>query len=239
MTVVRIVCRGVALAAAIAAAVQGPAPPAASAQDKGQGQGAGGKYAELTAEWWQWAFSIPASENPLFDETGEFAAVGQANGIGPGNKYFFLCGVFNVSGTAERWVTVPAGKDLFFPVINSEWNYVERPDLHSVQELRAAVKSDIDSVTDQFATLSLLDEDGDVIDQVDLDLMRLASPTFAITLPEDDIFGFAQRRINPVVSDGYWVNIPAPPRGKYKLEFGAALPLSDFELNIVYYITVP
>lgn len=239
MTVARIACRGVALAVAIAVAVQVPAPTTAVAQDKGQGQGAGGKYAELTAEWWQWAFGLPATNHPLFDETGEFAAAGQANGIGPGKKYFFLCGVFNVSGTAERWVTVPAGKDLFFPVINSEWNYVERPDLHTVQELRAAVASDIDSVVDQFATLSLLDEDGDVIDQADLDLMRLASPTFAITLPEDDIFGFAQRRIHPVVSDGYWVRIPALPSGNYKLEFGAALPASDFELNIVYYITVP
>jgi hypothetical protein len=30
-------------------------------------------FAELTAKWWEWVFSIPVSENPLFDETGEFA----------------------------------------------------------------------------------------------------------------------------------------------------------------------
>ena len=31
----------------------------------------------LTAEWWQWALSIPASVNPLVDTTGEHCLVGQ------------------------------------------------------------------------------------------------------------------------------------------------------------------
>ena len=28
-------------------------------------------FKESSAEWWQWALSIPVSENPLLDETGE------------------------------------------------------------------------------------------------------------------------------------------------------------------------
>ena len=54
----------------------------------------GGKYGHLTARWWQWVLAQPAVDvggtntNPLLDTTGDFAAVGQENGIGPGNKYF-------------------------------------------------------------------------------------------------------------------------------------------------------
>jgi hypothetical protein len=60
----------------------------------------GGKYGNLTARWWQWVLAQPAVDvggtntNPLLDTTGDFAAVGQENGIGPGNKYFFLTGNF-------------------------------------------------------------------------------------------------------------------------------------------------
>ena len=73
----------------------------------------GHSYGEWGAMWWQWALSIPVSENPLFDETGEFAGVGQSGPV------FFLAGVFNVSGTAERTITVPRGKALFFPLLNT------------------------------------------------------------------------------------------------------------------------
>jgi len=75
------------------------------------------------AAWWQYAFSIPVHNpsnfsqflNPLFDETRTDCAVGQAN-----NPVFFLVGVFNISGKATRTCTVPAGKMLFFPILNVE-----------------------------------------------------------------------------------------------------------------------
>jgi hypothetical protein len=34
-------------------------------------------FEDLSAEWWQWALSIPASVNPQLDTTGEDAVVGQ------------------------------------------------------------------------------------------------------------------------------------------------------------------
>src|SRR5712671_1822129 len=60
---------------------------------------------ELTAQWWKWVYSLPVSENPQFDETGANAANGQPF---EGSQVFFLAGVLNVSGTAERYITVPA-----------------------------------------------------------------------------------------------------------------------------------
>src|SRR5262245_59664768 len=84
----------------------------------------GGKYGNLTALWWQWVNAQPAVDvggtntNPVLDSTGAYATVGQENGIGPGNKFFFLAGTFG--GEVTRTVTVPRGKALFFPVLNYE-----------------------------------------------------------------------------------------------------------------------
>src|SRR5262249_30989177 len=115
------------------------------AQTNGKQEHGEGKYANLTADWWQWVFSRPAIDiggtntNPVLDSTGAFAAVGQENGIGPGDKSFFLAGTFG--GAATRTVTVPADKALFFPINNFEAdNAADPPTSFSVPELRALVK---------------------------------------------------------------------------------------------------
>src|SRR6266571_4753392 len=66
---------------------------------------------ELSAEWWQWAVSIPTSVNPQTDKTGEDCMVGQRGAT------WFLAGVFG-GGTATRTCSIPQGTMLFFPVIN-------------------------------------------------------------------------------------------------------------------------
>src|SRR5262245_29993403 len=67
---------------------------------------AGRTLEEWSAAWWQWAYSFPVSNNPLFDETGALAALGDQGPV------FFLAGVINVSGTATRSVTIPEDKFL-------------------------------------------------------------------------------------------------------------------------------
>src|SRR4029077_11807072 len=64
----------------------------------------------LATSWWQWVFETPASENPLTDTTGQFAAVNQSG------RVWFLAG--NPGGTTVRTITVPSGKALFFPIVN-------------------------------------------------------------------------------------------------------------------------
>ena len=74
------------------------AAPIASAQ---------GKYGNLTAQWWQWVNAQPAVDldgtntNPVLDSTGEYATAGQEDGIGPGNKFFFLAGTFGGTSRAR------------------------------------------------------------------------------------------------------------------------------------------
>src|SRR5215216_3423015 len=69
-------------------------------------------FKKLSAEWWQWALSIPTSENPQLDTTGGKCVVGQRGSV------WFLGGIFG-GGAATRTCSVPADKVLYFPVINS------------------------------------------------------------------------------------------------------------------------
>ena len=79
------------------------------------GGAAPGPLSELTAEWRQWAYSIPTSQNPQEDATGQYCMVGQRGPV------WFLAGVFlGWPGTITRTCTVPEGKALFFPVINQD-----------------------------------------------------------------------------------------------------------------------
>ena len=55
--------------------------------------------AGTTAQWWQYALSIPTSVNPLLDPTGADCMVGQRDPI------WFLAGIFP-GGTATRTCAV-------------------------------------------------------------------------------------------------------------------------------------
>ena len=80
-------------------------------------------YGEWSAKWWQWALSLPVGQNPFFDQGGDCSH--GANGqVGP---VWFLTGVINVSGMAERDCTVPVGKALLFPLINTECSTLDPP----------------------------------------------------------------------------------------------------------------
>jgi hypothetical protein len=188
----------------------------------------------LTAKWWEWVYSLPVSDNPLFDETGALADVAQPY---KGANVFFLVGVINVTGSAERFITVPKGTAFFFPVINSEFDNVgvAKANRLTVPQLAAAAKAQIDSVTEAFVYL----DDVDVSEFI----VRVQSPPFSYQLPATDniaqYFGIDfSGASGPAVADGYWFYLPALPPGNHVLEFGGAISSIGFSLDITYYITV-
>ena len=74
----------------------------------------GKTYGAWSAAWWQYVEAQPASAGPLADSTGQTCAVGQS----AASPVFFLVGLTG-SGTVERpQCVVPAGKALFFPLLN-------------------------------------------------------------------------------------------------------------------------
>jgi hypothetical protein len=223
--------------AAIAAALLLARAPSADVARGNDGNDGLPTESVLTAKFSEWLYSIPVSQNPSFDETGEFAAIGQPY---KGAKVFFLCGVTNVSGTATRTITVPQGTAFFFPIVAIEWDNIgipasDRAHYLTVPELRDFVETAMDGVTDIHVTL----DGNSLLDLVD----RVQSPPFAYHLPaEDNIYQFFGAdftgTVAPAVSDGFWVYLTPLSKGKHKLHFGASVPDVGFTLDITYYITV-
>jgi hypothetical protein len=134
-------------------------------------------FEQLSAEWWQWALSIPTSVNPQTDTTGQNAVVGQRGPV------WFLAGVFG-GGMVTRTCSLPEGTALFFPVINSV--NINTPGVCGspptntpVSELRKASATSIDGATNLSVTV-----DGVAI----TNLRRVQSEVFAVALPEDNVF---------------------------------------------------
>jgi hypothetical protein len=98
----------VAFICAASAQADDPTPRIAPIHTKPAGQ----TYGRWAAEWWQWAFGIPAAVNPVTDTTGEHCAQRQVDEV------WFLAGSFSPD-PAVRTCEIPAGKSLFFPLINN------------------------------------------------------------------------------------------------------------------------
>ena len=133
-------------------------------------------FKKLSAEWWQWALSIPTSENPQLDNTGEKCMVGQRGSV------WFLAGVFG-GGEATRICSVPEGKTLFFPIANAvNFNTPnvcgQGPENILVEDLRAFSAASIDGITEVSVEL-----DGNSVGGV----RRVQSKVFEVALPGDNV----------------------------------------------------
>jgi len=188
----------------------------------------GKTYAEWTAAWWQWALLPPASANPVTDPTGALAGVGQSGPV------WFLAGTFG--GTAERTCTIPAGKGLFFPIIDAIC-WLTLPS--DTEPMARAVNADlINHVTD-------LELAVDGVPVRGLENLRFASPEFPITFDAADPVWPTPPGPFPAFSDGYFVMLEPLPRGTHTIYFRGkwvvpeAFPEADILLTVVtYHLTV-
>ena len=94
---------------------------------------AGQTYGRWAAEWWQWALGVPGAVNPLADTTGEHCAQRQVD------KVWFLAGSTSTDPVV-RACEVPAGKSLFFPLINTIYGAFlnDPPETRTEEYIRAA-----------------------------------------------------------------------------------------------------
>jgi hypothetical protein len=197
-------------------------------------------FKKLSAEWWQWALSIPASVNPQLDITnGKNAVVGQRGSV------WFLAGIFDPTHNghmATRTCSVPEDTKLFFPVItdveiNSPGVCGSPPTNVSVSDLRAMSATQINGATNLSVTI-----DGKVVK----DLRRVQSQVFAVALPEDNLFnspcggpGTVPARIySPAVSDGFYVLLDPLSVGNHTLHFHAENPAGSVAQDVTYNLEV-
>lgn len=165
---------------------------------------AGLSQPQLTIRWWQWAASFSGGESPVADRSGRLCAAGQEGPV------WFLAGVFG-SDPVQRTCHVPAGKSLFFPVIN----YIVMPNGASAScsdNVRTA-RQMTDSPIRLFAEI-----DGQPVES--LEQRRVASP--GCFNPGERAPGHPM--VGASASDGYWLALAPLAPGRHKLHFGGVLP---------------
>jgi hypothetical protein len=187
-------------------------------------------YEEWSAEWWQWAFSIPAAYNPLLDETGEKCVTAQH---GP---TWFLAGMLSSSGRTTRHCAVPEGTALFFPIA-VEWANVEVPSPLAVEPLRDLATPRLDDMTDL-----RVEVDGTPIQG--FALLRFTSPVFSVTLPPNNVLQALGKRESvpgtyfPVVAEGFYVLLRPLAVGAHTLRIHTEVPSLAVVRDVTYQLTV-
>jgi len=167
-------------------------------------------------EWWQWAGSFERSGSPVADRTGERCGLAQSGAV------WFLAGTYGTKRTI-RTCTIPAGKHLFFPLIN----YVVGPRYvgsHTCDHAKATAASMTDG-----ATSLVLELDGKLFK--DVSTHRQATR---------ECFDLAERvggGVAPTAANGYYIMLRPLSRGTHTLNFGGVLP-GDMSQAVTYTLHV-
>lgn len=198
-------------------------------------------YGDWSAAWWQWALAFKNADNPILDISGDKCGNGQGDG-----PVFFLAGTAT-NPTLRTLCTVPAGKALFFPIINAECSTVEPyPFLGgNERDLRVCASKILDGADLRSLKVSI---DGVGLQGQGLKAFRAQSPVYGFTCTADDNFltPFPNHTTNPAssglsLSDGYWVMVEPLPPGKHTIHFEgvfASGTATGWLQNVTYQFTV-
>jgi hypothetical protein len=185
----------------------------------------------LATSWWQWALETPASENPLTDTTGQFAAVNQSG------RVWFLAG--NPGGTTVRTISVPSGKALFFPIVNffdaEDGIAVGGGRLFGIPRPVQVAQTFVSNVIATATGLSC-EVDGSPVPITAANLER--STPFSLHLPADNILGVPAGVYFPAVDSGYYVLLPPLSAGQHTIHWAGSITFFPLSLDVTYNITV-
>ncbi|MDH3715208.1 MAG: hypothetical protein OET44_15340 [Gammaproteobacteria bacterium] len=200
----------------------------------------GHTYSELAGKWWDWAVAEPLDTNAVFDTDGSFCTLNQRG------KVWFLAGTFG--GIAERLCHIPAGKAIFFPILNGLSFPPEFPvpgdPCENLDVLVEQIRCD---VNEDLAFLGSTPPD--LLLEAMVDGERIADPFayraqtgpggYKHIVPENEIFGTPAGPRFPAVADGYWILLKPLSPGWHEISFKATVALFDnFELGANYRIFV-
>ena len=156
-----------------------------------------------------------------------------------GKNIFFLAGNFGGAEQTVRHCTIPKGKALFFPIINSLWI---TPEECSSAECRQISNGEMDQVTSLECKI-----DGLPVD--DLFAYRAQSPpggspfhiqSGGLVESLDPSFYAARGYLPGSMADGYWLLVKLNDSKEHVIEFSAArgVPTTAFQLSVKYILTV-
>jgi hypothetical protein len=173
-------------------------------------------YADHAKNFWKWTLAIPASENPVNDQTGEKCSNGQTNS---NSSVFYLS--FNNGGKSERKCTVPTGTALLIPVMQVAITDKDIPGA-SIEELDSATKKDQDSVNSLY--LKIGDKE---YNYNDLLKYRTHTDAFDVVWADKAIFGIIDGGPAKAVADGFYIITEPLKNGTYPIHFKSSLICPD------------
>lgn len=182
-----------------------------------------GYGANLSAEWWQNAVSIPAPQNPILDEGGSYCAIGQR-----GNVWLLYGSYGNAIGDPiTRECTVPKGRQFFVPILNVLCTPFAG---ETVEDNVKLCKDFIDMVDVKALTV-------DGVDRGSLIKRYGASEKFSTVFPDDNYLGYPAG-IYFSVADGYYAQLPPLAVGAHTIHLQGAISAYDFSVDVIYHINV-
>jgi hypothetical protein len=210
----------------------------------------GKSYSEWSAQWWQWTYSIPVANHPLFDN-GD-CSVGQSGPV------WFLGGkLCQANGTAcngsvTRTCNIPHDTALFVPVaVTVEDSALEELNNNGCGNIPPLITSTITQLYQCAASLDdYLSAGGKVVVIVDgfvlpqrKNYFRVQSPVFELTLPADNALNatgegpFSAGTYSPAVADGTFLFLAPLSPGRHTLQFVDTFP-NFTSSSDTYYLTV-
>ena len=155
---------------------------------------------QLSAQWWQWAMSVPGEASPVRDPTGANCGAGQDGDV------WFLAGGFGMP-KIRRVCEVPAGKFLFFPIVQKGDRSRTCEQARSGAALRNVEALELFAEIDGVAVPN--PKRYRVATQACFDVYAKVSPMLGKAEP------------HPSASDGYWLLVKPPPKGRHVIRFSA------------------
>lgn len=196
----------------------------------------GRTYADWSAAWWQWAYSLPYTGSPVFD-----TAPCDTEQSGP---VFFLAGKVcepgkTCSPMTTRSCTVPVGKALYFPIQNVADSVIEETTYPPFfGPLIANMRKGLQGIEDTTTDVDV------VLDSKHLPAFRMQSVAFDVTVPDNNFFqAGGETKIGAgtyavTVDEGYYLMLDPPTKGKHKLHFTAKNGFFGNAQNVTYNLTI-
>ena len=194
----------------------------------------GQTYGRWAAQWWQWALGVPAATNPVLDTTGANCSQRQVDEV------WFLAGSFSTDPVV-RTCEIPAGKSLFFPLINNSYFAFlnDPPETRTEEFVRAAaactVPAQISVWIDDFKIPRPLHfftgESGSL------------SPLFNVQLPPGNVFTddtnvIPELLLSPSAEQGYYLFVRPLHAGQHTIHWVSTGCSPGFSQDITYHLTI-
>lgn len=196
----------------------------------------------LAREWMRWALELPYSTGPVSDMTGEDCAMGQEGPI------WFLAGTYG--GAVTRQCTIPAGKELYFPLLN-RWAVFPPGDFankHSVHEIKSDIQAWFEDSVTHTCTLTLRIDGEEVVAGgfdalLEEQYIQVPDPFEVYVNPEDSFltqYGIPGGEMF-AVGDGHYARLAPLSPGDHVLELGGSACDGNtlwFETSATYYLHI-